>query len=441
MKTKFLLFLISILVPQLLICQQSFSLQEAINYAQENHLDVKSAQLDIADAQQQIYERRSIGIPKIKGVVDYSHAIALPTSLIPGAFLDPMAGNDDFIEVQFGTKNSMNIGLELNSLLFDFSYLVGLRAARAYKTYVQEALQSKQYEIEKKVIDAYLPTLIMEASKKTIQKNIENLKKLQFETQELYKEGFIEKLDVDRLTLSIANLNTELSSLDNQLKMSYQVLKFNMGLDQEEEIVLTDNIENALELAENEDLEGTVNFNNRADYRTLLIGEELNDLNVELNRSLYYPSLNAFGYLTYNGQGDNIFSNAFWNPLSAVGLQLNVPIYSGGEIKAKLQRAKLDREDLLLRKKMLEDAISLEVNTSRLAYTNALERMDNQKANVALSENIYNTTLIKYKEGVGSSVEVSQAEQALFQTQQNFIQSQYEVIQAKSALDKALGKN
>jgi len=166
----------------------------------------------------------------------------------------------------------------------------------------------------------------------------------------------------------------------------------------------------------------------------------LQDLNVSYIKSTYYPNLVTFAQYQQTGQSGKIFQDNLWTDLGVVGLSVNVPLYSGGAKKAKLQRAKLDLEKSNNQMRSLERAIWMEVGNARVAYKNAVQRVTDQQKNLDLAQKIYNTTQIKYKEGVGSSLEITQAEQALFQSQQNVIQAKYELLLSKVDLDKALGK-
>lgn len=416
------------------------SLEAAIKYSLENNFSLKNAQVNIADADEQIVERRAIGLPQLSAGANYQYFVQLPKSLVPAQFFDPMAAEGDFAELQFGTRNNLTVSAELSMLLFDASYITGLRAAKTYRQYVQYEMSQKKYEVKNAVIEAYLPALILEEGKKTLEKNITNLDKLLTETQALYREGFAEQLDVDRLTLSLANLRTELGNIELQKNIVYNVLKFQMGYPMDQEIVAIDDIDALFTPASQDDLIQPVSYTKRPEYQVLEMGRQLNELNVQLNKSGYLPNLAAFGSYQQSAQGDNLFKSPFWIPTAVVGLQLNVPIFDGFQKRAKINRAKLDLEIVNNQKKELERAITLEVANARTNYYSAIERANSQKLNMELAERIFNTTQIKYKEGVGSSVELTQSEQSLYQTQQNYVQARYDLLVAKMALEKALGQ-
>lgn len=418
--------------------ERTFSLEQAIAYGLENNDEIKRGRVNIQDAEQQIIQNKAIGLPKINANLNYNRNLALPVSLVPAVFIDPNAVEGEFAELQFGTRNNMAANLEVNTLLFDASYLTALKAAKRFKDLTEKEYEQIQVDIANNVTAAYLPNLVIKESEKILQLNIDNLTKLFEETSILYQEGFVEKLDVDRLELSLSNIKAELSNLTQQKVQVEEVLKFQMGLPVGVEIELTDGIDDLLGRYGNVVRSSQSTFQNRSEYRLAEIGIEMSRLNVELQKNAFLPTLRAFGNASYSGQGDRI-GDAFWNPASAVGLTMNVPIFSGLEKKANLTRAKLDLEIQKIRQKQLADAISLEVTNAEHAVNTAMINLSERRKNLELAQRIYDTTKIKYKEGVGSSLEINQAEQALFQAQGNVIEAKYNLLQARLELKRTLG--
>ncbi len=426
----------------------TFTLLEAINYAYNNNFNVKIAKENIADAEAQIIERRSAGIPTLNGTINFQHYLKVPVSVLPEQFevfaIDPVTGMlppDYSNQATFVLQNSFNAGLDLNALIFDGSYFTALKAAKAFKEYVGQELVAQERSVRDQVVAAYLPPLIIDENLKILQKNIINLEGMLNETKATYEAGFVEQLDVDRLELSLANLRTEVDNLTRQKDLALNYLKFTMGYPINEELFISDNLENLLQFATDEDLTAPVNYLNRPEYRVAQTGMKLNEFNIKVNKDGYLPSVTGFANYQYGYQGNSLFGkDGFWVPTSVIGLRVNVPIFDGWNKKAKIEQAEIrmeiDRKRILL----LEQSIQLEVANARTEYLTAMERTQSQKKNLALAQKIFDTTQIKYRSGVGSSLEVTQAEQALYQTQQNFIQARYELLVSKQKLDTVLGK-
>lgn len=422
------------------------SLDEAVQYALENNSAIRSAQINITDADEQIIQRRAIGLPQVNADISYQRYLEVPISVLPESFValsrDPITGElpPGFSrEVSFVLRNSFTAGASLNTMLFDGSYFTGLRAAREFRNFVQLELTTKKREVRNQAVNAYLPSLLLTESLKMLDKNIDNLTNLRDETQAMYKEGFVEQLDVDRLNLSLANLQVERENLVRQKQMAINALKFSIYYPMDKELELSDNLEDIVEEAKEEDLVSPINYMSRPEYNLVNKSLELNELNIRFNRAGYLPVLNAFASYQQQWQG-NTTEDGFWAPTAVAGLRLSIPIFDGFRKKAVIQRARLDLELNKIQQRDLEKAITLEVQNARIQYISAKERLDSQQRNLNLAERIYETAQIKYKEGVGSSLELSQAEQSLYQTQQNYIQAQYDLLTAKIALDQALGK-
>jgi len=429
--------------------QTKMSLQDAIDYAMEHNLAIKKSLLDIADADAQVEERRSSGLPQITGEVGYNRYLQTPVQVLPEAFatlieLSAPPGTDPETssQVSFIPKHNISAGINLQTMIFDGSFFTALKAAKIYKNYAAEELEATKQNIRNSVIDAYLPALIIKENETILTKNIKNVTELRYGVNETYKEGFIEQLEVDRLDLTLANLATTKNNLVRQEEIVVNYLKLAIGFPVSEKLIVTDDITTLLVEATEEELTGVYNYLDRRNVRVAEMGLQLSELNMEYNKNLYWPSLGFIAGYNYAFQGDKLFGdpNSFWAPTAVVGLSLRVPILDGLGKNAKLERQRLAYEIAQNQKDQLTHLIDIEIDNARKQYQAATERLTNQKKNLALAEKIYNTTKIKYKEGVGTSLELNQAERDLFETQQNYTQALYEVLVAKMELRKALGK-
>lgn len=427
--------------------QQSLevTLEDAIQHAYQHNLSIRNAQLAVSDATERVYETRSFGLPQVNGELSFQHYPKVPVQALPDEFVnlarDPMTGElppGYSREVSFLLKNTFTAGISLSSLVFDGSYLVGLQAARLYQKYARKELDVKKAETRNNVMDAYLPALLIDESIRLIEKNEKLVGSILSDTKAFYKEGFVEQLDVDRLELSLANLTVEKNNLKRQREMAMNALKYIIAYPQDQELILVDDINTLLIEATGEEISGNINFNNRPEYELIAMGIQLNEMNIKRFQAGYLPSLGVFANYQQSYNGDN-FKDGFWAPTFVIGAQLNIPIFDGFDKRSKIQRRKIDLETAKNQQGILIGAITVEVNNARIAYGNAKNRVADQEKNIELADRIYNTTLIKFKEGVGSSMELHQAEQSLYQTQSNYTQALYDLVQAKINLNKALG--
>jgi outer membrane protein len=418
------------------------TIDEAVEYAWGHTTAIKNAGINIADAEQQIIERRATGLPSLSGSASYNRYLEIPVQVLPEQFVQLIQalnpGEEVSPEASFLLKNNFTAGLSLDAMIFDGSYFTALKAAKVYRQYVQEEMLVEKREVRNQVTDAYLPVLLVDENLEILDRNIENLEKLLFETRELYEAGFAEQLDIDRLELSLSNLEIERENLEQQRTSAMNVLKFVLNFPMDRELVLTEDLENYAETVSGDALSGPVNLDRRPEIGLANAGIELQDLNVEVNKQAFLPTLRGTVVYQQQYQGDN-FSDGFWAPTSFVGLNLNVPIFDGFGKKATVERARLEREKVINQRQDLQRSIRMEVHNARIEYLNARRSLDGQSKNLDLARRIYETTQIKYREGVGSSLEVNQAEQSLYQTQSNYLQSLYNLVTARFALNRALG--
>lgn len=434
---------------QLMYAQQAveMTLDKAVEYALANSDEIRIAQLKIEDAEQLIIETRATGLPQINAEASLNRYLKVPVSVLPEAFVEASRGPDGTLpegfsrQISFILKNQFQGSVNLRTMVFDGSFFTGLKAAGLSRTLVQDELAAKQQSIKNRVVTAYLPIILLTENQKILEKNIANVEQLRNETSALYKEGFVEQLDVDRLDLTVANLQVEKENLERQVATTMINLKQIMNFPIARELVIKDNLGREVPVPTSKDLRGPINYYNRREYKVAETGIQLNELNEDYVKNTYLPSLNLNASYNQAFQGDKLFNdpNSFWAPTAIVGLSLRAPIFDGFGKRAKIQRAKLKSEIARTQQLQFARSIDAEVANARIDYKSALDRVQSQQRNMDLAERIYTTTQVKYKEGVGSSLEISQAEQSLFAAQRNHLQALFDLLIAKLSLDVALG--
>ncbi|MEM9836058.1 MAG: TolC family protein, partial [Bacteroidota bacterium] len=432
-------FLWGLLLPAALLGQATpspLTMEAAVAYALDNSNTIKNARVQIADAEQQIKEQLSTGLPKINGTLDINHFLEVPVLPLPEAFaMDPDAPES----IAFQLRNNFTAGISAQTMIFNGSFFVGLRAARAARKYYDTELENQQQTVRNQVINAYLPLLLIRENLEQLDKNITNLEALLQETTAFYEAGFVEQLDVDRLQLNLDNLQIERTNLERQQTNALRALKFTMNYPQGQELNIEDDLEELNFEAEEALLQGPIPYQQRAEVRVLDQALVLQDLQVELQRAAFLPTVNASLSGQYQFQGDKL-SDGFWAPTVVLGINAVVPIYDFGGRRARVERAKLEKETALNQRDDLIRGIELSVINARTDFTSASERLEARLRSRNLAERIYETTQIKYREGVGSSLEVVQAEQELYTAQSNYLTALYETILSKESLKQALGR-
>jgi outer membrane protein len=414
-----------------------FSLQEAIDYAQRNQSSIQNAKIDEEIAANTVKQTVGIGLPQVSGNLNFNDFLKVPTNLLPGEFFGQPGTQ---VPVQFGVKYQSSFGLELNQLLFDGTYLVGLQASKTYRELSSKSLKRSRIETAVAVSKAYYSVLVSNEQLSLLDANLLRLKKTLNDTKALYANGFVEKIDVDRLTVLNNNLETERENVIRLLDLNVNLLKFQMGMSIQSKLTLKDSIA-GLQVVQAFAVSDTSAYKNRIEYSLLETQKKLNELDLKRYKSQFLPSLSAFGSTSQSLQSNNfgtLFDRSF--PTTVIGFRLAVPIISGGIKLYQVRNAKLEILKTQNNLVNLKNGISLEVEQAQTTYRNGLKSLENQNRNMELAQEVLRVTKIKYEQGVGSSIEVTTAETSLKEAQNNYINALYDLLINKVNMDKALGK-
>lgn len=442
MNYKYLTFLLCIGLGFNVKAQQadtsaSFTLQEAIEYAQNHNSSILNARIDEDIASNTVKQTIGIGLPQLSGNANFQDFIKVPTNLLPGEFFGQPGTQ---VPVKFGVKYQSSAGLELNQILFDGTYLVGLQASKTFKELSTKSLKRSRIETAVSVTKAYYSVLVSNEQLSLLDANLLRLKKSLNDTKELFKNGFVEKIDVDRLTVMFNNLETERENVIRLLALNVNLLKFQMGMPIQSQLILKDSIA-GLQIDEIPVTADTGAYRNRIEYSLLQTRKKLNELDLKRYKSQLLPTLSAFGNTSQSFQANN-FSNLYDRsfPSTVVGLRLSVPLISGGIKLYQIRNARLEilktENDLM----NLRNGIDLEVDQARTTYVNGLKSLENQRRNMDLAKEVLRVTEIKYEQGVGSSIEVNTAETSLKEAQNNYINALYDLLINKVNVDRSLGR-
>ncbi|MCB9360742.1 MAG: TolC family protein [Flavobacteriales bacterium] len=423
---------------------QSFTLAQAQSYALENNYDKVNAESDLLIAKKKVWETTGIGLPQVNFEAKLQNFIDLPTSLIPASAFNPNAPAGEFAELKFGTNYNNSATISANQLLFDGSYLVGLKAAKVYKEFSEKNVTKTEIEVKEDVAQAYYLTLVAEENKKILNEIATTTETLLNETTKIYEEGFVEEQNIDQLRLTLNDINNSLVYAEQQLSIAKNLLKFQIGYDIKNEIGLTDNIEALLKLADPENsISKEFDVTNNINYQMVKVNEELMKLNFNKEKFSFAPSIAAFFSHTQQNMSDDFdaFSGGKYYPQTLWGISLQLPIISGGMRLAKTGQAKVEYLKAQTTSKKVEQSLMLQAERSKAEYTSALSIYNNQKEGVTLAKKINNQSIMKYNEGVISSLELAQTQNQYLDTEAKYIKSLLDVFNAKSNLNKALGTN
>lgn len=418
----------------------SFSMQQAIDYAIQNNYKAINASRDIESSKQKKWETTAMGLPQINGNVTYQNNIELQRSLIPAELFGGPPGT--FSEVAFGVRQNMFATLSASQLIFDGSYIVALQASKVYLEYFVNAKKKTETEIKEMVINSYGSVLLAEESIKILESNKKILEKNYLEVDQIFKNGLGEQESVEQISITLSTVKSNLSNVTRLKDISLKMLKLNLGLDINTQLTLTDNLDD-LSKSNLEVSAQAENFNveNNIDYKIISSLVTQKKLLLKLEKAKALPSLSAVFNL-----GANSFSQTFtfldssqrWLNFSNVGLSLNVPIFSSFARRSRTAQARIAYEQTQTQQKETEQMLKLGFEKSKSDFGFSIEEYNTAKSNLNLAERIEKKQQIKFKEGLSTSFEFSEAQRQLYAAQQNYLQSMVNIINRKAALEKLM---
>lgn len=419
----------------------NLSLGECVTYALENNEQISIAQFEKEIADAEVRKTVSLGLPQanINSGLNYNFEPA--KSLIDISTFDPTVPVGTEQEVSFAQDYDGNFGLSIDQLIFDGSYFVGLQAARTFRELSAKDHVKTKIDIVEAVSKAYYNALITQEQLDLLQTNLERLDTLLYETSKMYEAGFAEKLDVDRIRVNYNNVKVEHSRLSQLQNISVKLLKFQMGMDLNQPVILTEKLED-VEVKVPVIPTSNFDYSQRIEFSQLLTNESLAYLDMKNNKVQYLPKLDAsfgYGWNTASPESSRLFRGRRWLDYGTIGISASIPIFDGFLKSNKIQQNKLQVKQIQSQMSFLKKSIDLEIEQSQINLTSQLETLDVQKQNVDLAQDVYDVTKIKYQEGVGSNLEVIDADASLKEAQTNYLNSLFDAITSEIELKKALG--
>lgn len=419
----------------------SFNLEQCVQYALEHNENVLNKALDKEIAKTQVGEILSMGLPQVNidGEVNYNYQIQ--RSITEVSAFDSTLPKGTEGEIAFGRAYDGNLNFKVRQLIFDGSFFVGMQAARTYRElYAKDHIKTK-IDVVEAVSKAYYNALITNERLILVEVNFSRLDTLLSDTEALYINGFVEKIDVSRLKVQFNNLTVERNKLKKFAKISNDLLKFQMGMSITESLQIQDSL-GKISFESVEELIVDFNYSKRIEYSQLQTNLSLTQLDMKNNKVQYIPTLYAnfnYGYNTATAESSKWFNSDRWLNYGAIGVSLNIPVFDGLLKRNRIQKTKIQAQQIQQSIEMAENSIDLEIRQSKASLNSAIENMSAQKENMELAEEVFTVTRIKYQEGIGSNAEVLDADTALKESQTNYYSALFDALVAKVDLQKASG--
>ncbi|MEI8112019.1 MAG: TolC family protein [Bacteroidia bacterium] len=444
---------------------QKLTLKEAVNMALLQNTNILNSDLDLKIAQKKVWETMATGLPQINAKGAYSHIFKVPTLSFGGKTVlsntnvpwDPTTqsgtmssvslangekiylNSEPGTPIELGLKDNTTFDLTLSQLIFSGSYFVGLQATKVYYGLSKENAEKTKLDVIETVTNTYNMIKLAEESRKILTQNLENINKTLFEISEMNKQGFLEKTDVDQLELTANTVRNAMNQIDSNLDMGYRLLKIQLGIEEIVKVELSDILESDDSLTKSslQLITESFNINQNVDYKLIQTAEKAAKLELDLSKTGFMPTISGY----YN-HTEKLKTPAFdFAPKDLVGVNLSLPIFSSGQRLSVLAQRKMSLEKAQNTTKLVSSSLSMQASQFQNDLKLKLEKYQNQKKSKELSDDIYQRTLEKYKQGMTSSMDLMTSQNQYLTNLTNYYQCIYDLQGSKSKLEKLFNIN
>jgi outer membrane protein len=467
-KKKQMLLLVAMILGGTLLSfaqeTERLTLEKAIQMALKNNTNIINSKIDLKIAQKKIWETTAMGLPHVDVKSSYQHLFSVPVLSFPSTQLsktrvpmDPATGLGTTSEIQLstgeniymnnvagtpialGVKDNITADLTVSQLIFSGSYIVGLQATKVYYNFSKQTDEKTKLDVVEIVVNTYHMLQLAEESRKILAQNLENINKTLSEITEMNKQGFLEKTDVDQLEVTANNVRNMMNQIDSNLDLGYRLLKIQLGLQESAKLELADEMESGDALVKSSMLltAEQFNINRNVDYQLIQSAEKIAKLDLSLSKMVFLPTISGF----YN-HNEQLNSTSFnFSPRDLVGINLTLPIFSSGERLAVVAQKRMSLEKAKNTSKYVSSSLQMQASQYQTDVKLKLERYLNQKKSKELSDDIYQRTMEKYKQGISSSMDLMTSQNQYLTNLTNYYQSIYDLQGARSKLEKMYNIN
>jgi outer membrane protein len=383
------------------------SLKEAQDYAIEHNKMVITSKMDVQASKTALWETISNGLPQISATGSFTDNLKLMTTLLPGEFFGQPAGTK--VPITFGSQYNSGATLQASLLLFNATYYIGIETTKLAQKLSEQSLSKSELDTKESVSSAYFLILVSEKSLQILDRNIANLNETLKSTRVMFTAGMAESTDVDQMVSNVTMVENSRSSMQRTIEMNYNLLRFQLGVSADTKIVLSETLE-GLTSQINIDALLSQQFDHKQNLNYLLIEnqEKMSSLALKSQKASVLPTLAGFYSYGITGMGDKVKTQQ-WFQNSMTGLQLSIPLFASGQRYSQIKKAQINYEKAKSTKEMITEQLLLQEKQLRFNLVNANLQYKSQKDNVDVSKRVYASMENKYKQGMASSLDLTQA--------------------------------
>ena len=414
---------------------KEFTLEEAKSYAIENQVIIKNAQHDITDAKERANEIRGIGLPQVNLTGQFGNFLNLPVQVIDESFFNPGAPDGALVSFRAGTDYNSSANLQATQILFNGSYIIGLQAAKNYASFQETKAELTKEDVVYNVVQAYQLAAVAKTNLSFVD-SITSLTEEMVNKQSVFFDlGLMKSEDMDQLNYSLLTAKQSQMAANLQYQNALTLLKYSMGYPVDEQISIAQSVDALI----SKKTIGPRNIKSNLSYELIKKQIRLSELDLKNKQFSNLPNLNAYyqqSYTAYRNEFNFFDADKQWFLQSSWGLQLNIPVFSGGQRHALTQQAKIrlmkDQNSLM----QMEQTLKMQETQAKNNLLNAQSKLELQKQNVVLARKIYQNATASEQIGEGTSIVVTQKYNQLIVAQTQYVGATIDLFQAQLELDK-----
>ncbi|MCK4879646.1 MAG: TolC family protein [Bacteroidales bacterium] len=447
------------------------NLQGAVDHAISYNKSLLNARLEVERSRKSLWESIAQGLPQVDGTVDYmtyfnyemefNFGMGETPAFTPEEMLEawnqtsaafPGVTQQDIYNYSAGTyyegvlqsmlppstillSDQSTAKLRVSQLIFSGQYIVGIQTAKLAQQISEQNLEFNELNIKESVIGSYYLVLITEESLEILKQNLDNLEETLDQTRIMFNTGMAEQTDVDQIHITVNQLANATTALERNLELNYNILRFQLGIETNVDLQLTDNLESLFTNLQVETaLAIPFSIENNVTYQIMQTQEEINKKLLNLEQWNYAPTIAGF----YNYNAKIKTTNFDMNPNHLAGLSMAVPIFSSGLRKARVDQAKIDYNMAQINRDIMEDQLTLQEKQFKYNLQSSLENYFTQEENVEVAQRVYDSYRRKFEQGMASSLDLTQANSNYLDAESNYLTAILEVMNAKLQLDKLM---
>jgi len=415
------------------VLKADLSVKEAVSLAYRNNKDIQIQQQGIQIAKAGVLGAKSGFLPKVDLGASYNRNDYVPrTTHLPGEKKDP--------SILFGYKNDNLFETTVNQMIYDGGAVnASYQEAKVNMKSSLETLRAKKLTVEFESRRLYYGLLLANETARIARELLDQAQAHYEDVKKKFEQGTSSKFDLLQSKVALSQAMPQLVKAENSVDLIGVELKKLLGLKLDVVLTPKESLDySSIEIKEAEFLKEAYLKNPEMNLKTL--GIDLNKWNIQMAKAGWRPQINAAGSYYYRSNDIGDMLNSEHNNWQ-LGVGLTFPIFDAWSSKAKVDEAKAKYAQALLEKDDMHDQIAVGIRRSCLDLKQSEQIIMSQKDSVEEAREALRIANIRYDNGVGTNLDVLDAQTSLAQVQLNLSQGIYDYLMAEAYLDRTMGRS